>query len=143
MTARDQSLERLVTWRRALLGTTTSSPCAVRNLVTRSVSSSTVPVIPDVWPGVDSRMTSPKANWCSAKRKNPARRSPTICWAPKPRPMPTTVAGATSVVSGMFSWSKARMATMKYTRATATHSIAALIARDRLSDSEATMPDSI
>ena len=32
---------------------------------------------------------------------------------------------------------------MKYTRATATHSIASLIARDRLSDSEATMPDSI
>ena len=84
MTARDQSLDRLVTWRRALLGTTTSSPWAVRSLVTRRVSSSTVPVIPVVWPGTDSRITSPKANWCSAKRKKPASRSPTICWAPKP-----------------------------------------------------------
>ena len=46
MTARDQSLDRLVTWRRALLGTTTSSPCGVRSLVTRRVSSSTVPVMP-------------------------------------------------------------------------------------------------
>ena len=46
MTARDQSLDRLVTWRRALLGTTTSSPWAVRTLVTRRVSSSTVPVTP-------------------------------------------------------------------------------------------------
>ena len=101
MTARDQSLDRLVTWRRALLGTTTNSPWAVRTLVTRRVSSSTVPVMPVVWPGTDRRITSPKANWCSAKRKNPASRSPTICWAPKPRPMPITVAGATSVVSGM------------------------------------------
>ena len=38
-------------------------------------------------------MTSPKANWRSANRKKPASRSPTICWAPKPRPMPMTVAG--------------------------------------------------
>ncbi len=113
ITARDQSLDRLVTWRRALLGTTTSSPCGVRSLVTRSVSSSTVPVIPVVCPGIDSRITSPKANWCSANRKNPASRSPTICWAPKPSPIPMTVAGATRVVSGMPSWSKARMATMK------------------------------
>ena len=51
MTARDQSLDRLVTWRRALLGTTTSSPWAVRSLVTRRVSSSTVPVMPAGWPG--------------------------------------------------------------------------------------------
>ena len=143
ITARDQSLDRLVTWRSALLGTTTSSPCAVRTLVTRNVSSSTVPVMPVDCPGTESRMTSPKANWCSANRKKPASRSPTICWAPKPSPMPITVAGATSVLSGTPNRSRARMAVMKPTRATTTHSTASLTARDRLRFSEATCPDSI
>ena len=143
MTDRDQSLDRLVTWRMALLGTITSSPWAVRSLVTRRVISSTVPVTLWAEPGTESRMTSPKAYCRSAKRKKPARRSPTICWAPKPRPMPITVAGATSVVSGTPSCSRATMVAMKKVRATTTHSTASLTARERFSASATTLPASI
>ena len=112
-TTRDQSLDRLVTWRSALLGTTTNSPLAVRSLVTRSVSSSTVPVTPVVCPGWDNRMRSPMPNWRSEKRKNPASRSPTTCWAPKPSATPATVAGATSVGRGTPNWRTARTTATK------------------------------
>ena len=79
----------------------TTSPSAVRTVVTRSVTSSTVPIAGSGRPGTERRMRSPKPYWRSVMMKKPARMSWTMRCAPKPSATPATAAGATRLVSGM------------------------------------------
>ena len=72
-----------------------TSPLAVRTLVTRRVTSSTVPITPSETQGPAMLIRSPKPYWRSAMMKKPASRSWTRRWAPKPSATPTTAAGAT------------------------------------------------
>ena len=69
-------------------------PLASRNLVTRSVTSSTVPIASPV------SMTSPTPYWSSRIMKMPLRKSLTRLCAPKPSATPTTPAEARSGPSG-------------------------------------------
>ena len=99
--ARAQSRERLVTWVIWPLGVMTTSPSAVRTVVTRNVTSSTVPIAGSGMPGTERRMRSPKPYWRSVMMKKPARMSWTMRCAPNPSATPATAAGATRLVSGM------------------------------------------
>ena len=82
-------------------------------------------------------------NCRSEKRKKPASRSPTTCCAPKPRATPTTVAGATNVVSGMPSCLITRSAATIQVMVISDHSMTSATARERLVSSDATRPCSM
>ena len=70
-------------------------PFASRSWVTRSETSSTVPMASPV------SMTSPTPYWSSRIMKIPDRKSLTRLWAPKARATPPTLAEASSGPSGM------------------------------------------
>src|SRR3954464_3532157 len=107
-TARAQSRDRLTTLTICPLGTVTTSPSEERTRVTRSVTSSTVPVAASGAPTTLIETTSPKPYWRSVMMKKPARTSPTIRCAPQPTPTPSTVAGATRPVTGTPSRSRTK-----------------------------------
>ena len=100
MTARAQSLDRLSDFMIWPLGMVYISPSEVRSLVTRSVTSSTVPIASLLEPSV-SCTRSPNPYCFSVMMKNPDSRSWTMRWAPKPNAAPSTAAGATSEPTGM------------------------------------------
>ncbi|SLH71255.1 Uncharacterised protein [Mycobacteroides abscessus subsp. abscessus] len=97
--ARAQSLDRLVTFTICPFGTVITSPSALRSVVMRRVTSSTVPSAISAEPVTAIRTTSPKPYWRSVMRKNPARMSCTMRCAPKPSAAPSTAAGATRPVT--------------------------------------------
>ena len=94
-TARAQSFDRLTVLTIWPLGTVKTSPSEERSLVTRSVTSSTVPRASGT-PAMVNSTRSPKPYCFSTMMKNPESRSLTSCWAPKPSAAPSTAAGATS-----------------------------------------------
>ncbi len=100
MTARAQSRERLTTLTICPFGMVTTSPSTERIRVIRSVTSSTVPAAGSPPPTTAIETTSPKPYCRSVIRKNPASTSCTTRCAPNPRPTPSTVAGATRLVTG-------------------------------------------
>ena len=99
-TARAQSRDRLVTWVICPFGVMTTSPSAVRTVVTRRVTSSTVPTAGLGRLGTESWTRSPNPYWRSLMMKKPARMSCTTRWAPNPSATAATAAGATRLVSG-------------------------------------------
>ena len=56
-----------------------------RTVVTRRVTSSTVPIAGSSRLGTERRMKSPKPYWRSVMMKKPARISRTMRWAPNPQ----------------------------------------------------------
>src|SRR5665647_81493 len=93
-TAVDHPCERLPILTISPLRMYQTIPLASRNLVTRSVTSSTVPIASPV------SMTSPTPYWSSRIMKMPLRKSLTRLCAPKPNATPTTPADARSGPSG-------------------------------------------
>ena len=120
MTARAQSLERfnvLTIWP---LGMVNISPSVDRNLVTRSVTSSTVPSAGALMPATVRATKSPNPYCFSVMMKKPESRSCTMRCAPKPRAAPSTAAGATSDPTGMARMSVISTATRTNRSATDT-----------------------
>ncbi|CFS43022.1 Uncharacterised protein [Mycobacterium tuberculosis] len=99
-TARAQSLDRLTDLTMFPLGTVNTSPSLERSLVTRSVTSSTVPAAFSGDPTMLSSTKSPNPYCFSTMMKNPASRSCTRRWAPKPSAAPSTAAGPTNAPTG-------------------------------------------
>ena len=105
ITARAQSLDRFIVLTIWPLGMVNTSPSVDRSLVTRSVTSSTVPSAGAAMPATVSATRSPKPYCFSVMTKKPASRSCTMRCAPKPSAAPSTAAGATSDPTGMASTS--------------------------------------
>ena len=101
ITARAQSLDRFTDLTIWPLGMVNISPSVDRSLVTRSVTSSTVPSAGALMPATVSETRSPKPYCFSVMMKKPASRSCTMRCAPKPSAAPSTAAGATSDPTGM------------------------------------------
>ena len=101
MTARAQSFDRLTVLTIWPLGMVNISPSAERSLVTRSVTSSTVPSAAAAMPATVSDTRSPKPYCFSVMMKKPDSRSCTMRCAPKPSAAPSTAAGATSEPTGI------------------------------------------
>ena len=118
MTARAQSLEKFSDFIIWPLGMVYISPSDVRNLVTRKVTSTTVPMASLLDPSV-SCTRSPNPYCFSVMMKNPLSKSCTTRWAPKPSAAPSTAAGATSEPSGMARMSVTSTSTMAASRAIA------------------------
>ena len=118
MTARAQSLDRLSVFMIWPLGMVYISPSEVRSLVTRSVTSSTVPMASLPEPTVSSTR-SPNPYCFSVMMKNPLSRSCTTRCAPKPSAAPSTAAGATSEPIGTASTSVTSTTTITPSRAIA------------------------
>ena len=87
-TALAQSLAALPTMRMSPLGTNHTVPSLARMVVTRRLTSSTVPVT------APTVMRSPTPYWSSARMKKPDTKSFTRLWAPKARARPTMPAPA-------------------------------------------------
>jgi len=109
------------------LGTIWTFPSRSRSLVTRNWMSSTVPE-------TSAMVTvSPTLNWSSTRMKNPAMKSFTISWAPKPTAAATTVPIARNGVMLMPQTPKiTRMAVTskvkRNKRLIISHSVSALLA---------------
>jgi hypothetical protein len=97
----------------APFGTVMTSPLGERIRVIRRVTSSTVPVAASGAPVTLIDTTSPNPYCRSVMMKKPARTSPTIRWAPKPRPTPRAAVGATRPVIGTLSRSSTKKAAIE------------------------------